>query len=62
MFAPFGDVLRKTAGGDVSQSRDVDFGIYQALSTRTEDVFRKYRPDFVDLIVIDEFHRGSRRE
>jgi len=62
MFAPFGDARHKIAGGDVSQSRDMYFGIYQALSTSTEDVFRKYRTDFFDLIIIDECHRGSSRD
>ncbi|MGC8731177.1 MAG: EcoAI/FtnUII family type I restriction enzme subunit R [Halothiobacillaceae bacterium] len=61
MFAPFGDARHKIAGGDVSQSRDVYFGIYQALSTASTDVFRQYRPDFFDLIIIDECHRGSSR-
>lgn len=61
MFAPFGDARHKIAGGDVSQSRDMYFGIYQALSTANEDVFRQYRPDFFDLIIIDECHRGSSR-
>jgi type I restriction enzyme R subunit len=61
MFAPFGDARHKIAGGDVSQSRDMYFGIYQALSTANEDVFRQYRSDFFDLIIIDECHRGSSR-
>ena len=61
MFAPFGDARHKIAGGDVSQSRDMYFGIYQALSTANEDVFRQYRPGFFDLIIIDECHRGSSR-
>lgn len=59
MFAPFGDARHKIAGGDVSQGRDMYFGIYQALSTASTDVFREYRPDFFDLIIIDECHRGS---
>jgi len=62
MFAPFGDARHKIAGGDVSQSRDMYFGIYQALSTASTDVFRQYRPDFFDLIIIDECHRGSSRD
>nr|WP_192805033.1 DEAD/DEAH box helicase family protein [Noviherbaspirillum aerium] len=62
MFAPFGDARHKIAGGDTSQSRDMYFGIYQALSTASADVFRQYRPDFFDLIIIDECHRGSSRE
>jgi type I restriction enzyme R subunit len=61
MFAPFGDARHKIAGGDVSQSRDMYFGIYQALSTSNEEVFRQYRTDFFDLIIIDECHRGSSR-
>lgn len=62
MFSPFGDARHKIAGGDVSQSRDMYFGIYQALTTASEDVFRQYRPDFFDLIIIDECHRGSSRD
>ena len=61
MFAPFADARHKIAGGDVSKSRDMYFGIYQALSTANEDVFRQYRSDFFDLIIIDECHRGSSR-
>ncbi len=62
MFSPFGDARHKIAGGDTSQSRDMYFGIYQALTTTNSDVFRKYRPDFFDLIIIDECHRGSSRD
>lgn len=62
MFAPFGDARHKITGGDVSQGRDMYFGIYQALTTASEDVFRQYREDFFDLIVIDECHRGSSRD
>jgi len=62
MFAPFGDARHKIAGSDVSQSRDMYFGIYQALSTASTDIFRQYRPDFFDLIIIDECHRGSSRD
>ena len=62
MFAPFGDARHKIAGGDTSQGRDMYFGIYQALTTASGDVFRQYRPDFFDLIIIDECHRGSSRD
>lgn len=62
MFAPFGDARHKIAGGDTSRGRDMYFGIYQALSTASDDVFRQYRPDFFDLIIVDECHRGSSRD
>ncbi len=61
MFAPFGDARFKISGNDVSQGREMYFGIYQALTNPASDVFRQYRPDFFDLIIIDECHRGSSR-
>ncbi|GAB1343656.1 EcoAI/FtnUII family type I restriction enzme subunit R [Gemmatimonas sp.] len=62
MFAPFGDARHKISSDDAIQSRDMYFGIYQALSTSGNEVFRQYRPDFFDLIIIDECHRGSSRD
>lgn len=62
MFAPFGDVRHKVSSEDTSQGRDMYFGIYQALSSSANDVFREYPRDFFDLIIVDECHRGSSRE
>ncbi|MCM8627638.1 EcoAI/FtnUII family type I restriction enzme subunit R [Accumulibacter sp.] len=62
MFASFGEARHKIIGGHVSKSRDMYFGIYQSLTTANEDVFRQYRPNFFDLIIIDECHRGSSRD
>ena len=62
MFAPFGDARHKITSSDISQGRDMYFGIYQALTNTSTDVFRQYRPDFFDLIIIDECHRGSSRD
>lgn len=52
----------KISSGDTSQSRDMYFAIYQLLSTAGEDVFRQYRSDFFDLVIIDECHRGASRD
>jgi len=63
MFAPFGDARHKLTSRDPSLARDVYFGIYQSLTNGgDEDLFRQYRPDFFDLIVVDECHRGSARD
>lgn len=62
MFAPFGDARHKIRSGDASQARDMYFGIYQALTGGDEDVFRQYSPDFFDLVIIDECHRGAARD
>ncbi|HEU5270275.1 MAG TPA: DEAD/DEAH box helicase family protein, partial [Jatrophihabitans sp.] len=34
------------------------FALYQAL----EEIFEQYEPDFFDLVIVDECHRGSARE
>lgn len=61
-FIHFGDARHKISAGDPSQARDMYFGIYQALTSASEDVFRQYSPDFFDLIIIDECHRGAARD
>ncbi|MDR2787965.1 MAG: DEAD/DEAH box helicase family protein [Candidatus Accumulibacter sp.] len=62
MFAPFADARHKITGGEASKSRDIYFGLYQALTNASSDVYRQYRPDFFDLIIVDECHRGSSRD
>ena len=62
-FAPFGDARHKIAG-EAIKSREMYFAIYQAIA-RDEcrpGLYREYAPDFFDLIVIDECHRGSSRD
>lgn len=62
-FAPFGDARHKIRSGDASQARDMYFGIYQSLTAGDgEDLFRQYSPDFFDLVIIDECHRGAARD
>ena len=62
-FAPFGDARHKIASGEIVFSREMYFAIYQALAEdeRREGLFRDYPPDFFDLIIVDECHRGSAR-
>jgi len=63
-FAPFGDARFKIAGGETAQGRDIYFAIYQAMAEdeARAGLFRAYRPDFFDLIIVDECHRGSARD
>lgn len=62
-FSVFGDARHKITSANPSLARDVYFGIYQSLTHgEGEDLFRQYRPDFFDLIIIDECHRGSSRD
>lgn len=63
-FIPFGDARHKIEGGQVVKSREMYFALYQAMA-RDENrpgLYRAYAPDFFDLIVVDECHRGSARD
>ena len=62
-FAPFGDARHKIESGQIVHSREMYFAIYQALAEdeRRAGLFRDYPPDFFDLVIVDECHRGSAR-
>ncbi|WP_372396422.1 DEAD/DEAH box helicase family protein [Azospirillum sp. HJ39] len=64
IFAVFGDARHKIGDGPLSFGREIYFGIYQALAEdeRRDGLFRQFRPDFFDLIIVDECHRGSARD
>ncbi len=64
IFAAFGDARNKIESGEVVHSREMYFGIYQAMAEdeRREGLFRQFPPDFFDLIIVDECHRGSSRD
>lgn len=64
-FSPFGDALWKIGRHPHPvKSREVYFAIYQAIADREghPDLYRRYLPDFFDLIIVDECHRGSARD
>ncbi len=62
-FVPFGDARYKIENGEVVKSREMYFAIYQAIAEdeRRPGLYKEYAPDFFDLIIIDECHRGSAR-
>lgn len=62
-FFPFGDALHKIQRRAV-KSREIYFALYQAITEddRKSGLFKEYSPDFFDLVVVDECHRGSARD
>jgi type I restriction enzyme R subunit len=63
-FAPFGDA-RYRIKGDASTAYDVDFATYQAITSTDQDgqpQYLRYPPNFFDIVIIDECHRGSASE
>lgn len=63
-FAAFGDAAHKITNGEVIKSREIYFAIYQAIAEdeRRPGLHKEYAPDFFDLIIVDECHRGSARK
>lgn len=61
IFAPFGDARWKIENGEANKSREIYFAIYQAIAKdeRRPGLYKEYAPDFFDLIIVDECHRGS---
>ena len=64
IFAQFGDARAKIEYGNAIKSREMYFAIYQALAEdeRRPGLYKEYAPDFFDLVIVDECHRGSARE
>jgi type I restriction enzyme, R subunit len=64
MFAPFQDARWKIENGIATKSRDIYFSTYQAIAEdeRRPGLYKEYAPDFFDLIIVDECHRGSARD
>ena len=62
-FAQFGDARWKIQG-EAIKSREIYFATYQAIAKdeRRPGLYREYNPDFFDLIIVDECHRGSARD
>ncbi|MBA4157717.1 MAG: DEAD/DEAH box helicase family protein [Gemmatimonadetes bacterium] len=63
-FRPFGAAMTKITQRTIDKSYEIYLSLYQAV-TGTEDaqnIYRQFSPDFFDLVVVDECHRGSAAE
>lgn len=60
-FKHFGDKMIKIQRGKISKAHEIYLGLYQSLTGNEEEknAYREFSPDFFDLIIIDECHRGS---
>jgi len=63
-FAPFGDKMTKITKRQIDKSYEIYLALYQGLTGNDEDkdAYKEFSPDFFDLVVIDECHRGSAKE
>jgi type I restriction enzyme, R subunit len=60
-FKPFGQAMTKITNRTIDKSYEIYLSLYQAVTGVEEarNVYKQFSPDFFDLVVIDECHRGS---
>ena len=60
-FAPFGEVMHKITNREAKRNYEIYLCLYQAVTGGADwkQIYRQFPPEFFDLVVIDECHRGS---
>lgn len=63
-FKPFGAAMTKIKKRQIDKSYEIYLSLYQAVTGNEEEqnIYKQFSPDFFDLIVVDECHRGSAAE
>lgn len=64
IFSPFGDARWKLENGIVTHGREMYFATYQSIAkdANRPGMYKQFAPDFFDLIIVDECHRGSAKD
>jgi type I restriction enzyme, R subunit len=60
-FKPFGQAMTKITNRTVDKAFEIYLCLYQAVTGTEEEqnIYKQFTPDFFDLVVVDECHRGS---
>ena len=59
-FKPFGEAMTKITKRTIDPSYEIHLALYQAVTGEGEkNIFKQFSPDYFDLVVVDECHRGS---
>jgi type I restriction enzyme, R subunit len=60
-FRHFGDKMTWVKNRQVDKSYEIYLALYQGISGNEDEanIYKQFTPDFFDLVVIDECHRGS---
>ena len=60
-FKPFGAAMTKITNRTVDKSFEVYLCLYQAVmgTEEKQNIYKQFSPDFFDLVLVDECHRGS---
>ncbi len=63
-FKHFGDKMTKIENRNVDKSYEIYMALYQGITGTEEEknIFKQFSPDFFDLVIVDECHRGSAKD
>ena len=63
-FSPFNDKMTLVKNRKVDKSYEIYLALYQSMTSKdeTKNIFTQFSPDFFDLIIVDECHRGSAKD
>jgi type I restriction enzyme R subunit len=62
-FSPFEKIMTKVQDRTLDSAYEIYMSLYQQLAgDENQEPFRQFQPNFFDLIVVDECHRGSARD
>jgi len=58
-FKPFQKVMTKVEHRNMDSSYEIYMSLYHQLRSNEEEIYKQFKPDFFDLIIVDECHRSS---
>src|SRR5574344_2385763 len=61
-FTPFKKVMTKIENRNMDSSYEIYMSLYHQLRSNEEETYKQFKPDFFDLIIVDECHRSSARD
>ncbi len=61
-FKPFQKVMTKVEHRNMDSSYEIYMSLYHQLRSNEEEVYKQFKPDFFDLIIVDECHRSSAKD
>ncbi len=61
-FKPFQKVMTKIEHRNMDSSYEIYMSLYHQLRNNEEEVYKQFKPDFFDLIIVDECHRSSAKD
>ncbi len=61
-FKPFSRVITKVENHKLDSSYEIYMALYHQMKDTENDYYKQFKPNFFDLIIVDECHRSSARD